>query len=224
MSFHRQMTGKDEIILRRAAQEVQQGQTINLGIGLPTMLPIFLPATIDVMFHAENGCLGMGKPVDNGTPDYPVIDAGGRACHLVSGAACFDSVLSFTIVRGGRLDLVILGAFEVAINGDLANWTIPGKSTPGMGGGMEVAQKAKRVMVLSHHLDKNGRAKLAEKCSLPLTAPGCVDTLITEQAVFRRQNGRLTLVSLHPDTTLEIATSPFDFKVPVAQKLETWRA
>ena len=223
MSFNRQITEKDEIILKRAAQEVRNGQTVNLGIGLPTLLPVFLPKGADVMFHSENGSLGTGTPVENGTPDDPVIDAGGRSCALVPGAACFDSVMSFTIVRSGKLDLVVLGAFEVAVNGDLANWMIPGKSTPGMGGGMEVAQKAKRVLVVSHHLDKNGKPKLVSKCRLPLTAPRCVETLITERAVFRRKNGHLTLTSLHPDCTQEMALKDFDFDMPVERDLEEWR-
>jgi len=222
MSFKRVMSEKDEVILKRAAREVTDGLMMNLGIGLPTMLPSFLPPDIDVMIHSENGVLGMGTPIEGGTPDDPVIDAGGRACHLAQGAACFDSAVSFTIVRGGRLDLAVLGAFEVAINGDLANWAIPGKSVPGMGGGMEVAQKAGRVMVLSHHLDKNGKPKLVEKCTLPLTAPACVETLITDQAVFRCRGGQLTLTSVHPDHVVDTVLAPLGFSVPVADKLEDW--
>ncbi|TAL31979.1 MAG: 3-oxoacid CoA-transferase subunit B [Alphaproteobacteria bacterium] len=224
MSFNRKLSEQDEIILKRAALEVSDGQTVNLGIGLPTLLPVYLPKGVRVMFHSENGFLGMGKPVPGGTPDDNVIDAGGRSCQLVPGASCFDSVLSFTIVRSGRLDLVVLGAFEVSSAGDLANWMIPGKLTPGMGGGMEIAQKAKRVMIVTSHMDKQGRPKIVKKCSLPLTAPGCVDTLVTERAVFRRRDGRLMLSSINPGHTLKSALEGLDFDVPVQDGLEAWAA
>lgn len=222
MSFHRKLSDIDETILKRAAQEVLNGQTVNLGIGMPTMLPVFLPDDKQVLFHAENGFIGMGQPIEGGTPDHHVIDAGGRACELVNGAACFDSVTSFCLIRSGRLDLAILGAFEVGLNGDLANWIIPGKLTPGMGGGMELAQKAKRVIVVSHHADKKGRSKLKQECTLPLTAPKCVDMLITERAVFAKQDGVLTLTSIHPDYDQTSALDGIDFAVPVAKQLQEW--
>lgn len=224
MSFKRQMSPIDEIILKRAALEVKPGAVMNLGIGLPTMLPAFLPPDLDVMIHSENGILGMGTSVEGGTPDDPVIDAGGRSCQLAPGAACFDSVTSFSIVRGGKLDLVVLGAFEVGMNGDLANWSIPGKLTPGWGGGMEVAQKARHVLVLSHHCDKNGKPKLAKACTLPLTAPACVDTLITERAVFRRKDGIMTLVEVQAPYSIEDVLGSFDFDVPVALEKEAMAA
>lgn len=193
-------TREERIIARRAAAELRSGMVVNLGIGLPTRIPGVLPPGVDIAFHSENGFVGMGAPVPGGTPDDDVIDAGGQACSLVPGAACFDSLLSFAIVRGGNLDVAVLGAFEVSVTGDLANWMIPGKLTPGMGGGMELAQKARRVVVVSRHLDRRGRCKVVERCSLPLTAPRCVDTLITERAVLRRaEDGRLALVSVHPD-------------------------
>jgi 3-oxoacid CoA-transferase B subunit len=220
----RKLSEQDEIILKRAALEVPDGETVNLGIGLPTLLPVYLPAGVRVMFHSENGFLGMGKPIPGGTPDDNIIDAGGRACALVPGAACFDSVMSFTIVRGGRLGLVVLGAFEVSSAGDLANWTIPGKSTPGMGGGMEIAQKAKRVMVVTSHFDKQGKPKFVKQCSLPLTAPSCVDTLVTERAVFRRRDGRMVLSSVNPGHTQKSALEGLDFDVPVQSELEAWAA
>lgn len=212
----------EEIIVRRAARELRSGMVVNLGIGMPTRIPAVMPDDVDVLFHSENGFVGMGAPVPGGTPDHDVIDAGGRACHLVPGAACFDSVMSFAIVRGGNLDLAILGAFEVSVQGDLANWMIPGKLTPGMGGAMELAQKANRVIVVSRHTDKRGRGKLVQSCSLPLTARACVDTLITEQAVFRRRNKRLALVSVHPSTTPQRALSVIEAEVQVADPLEAW--
>ncbi len=222
MSFDRPLSPADEIIVRRAVRELRTGMTVNLGIGMPTYLPRFLDPGTDVVFHSENGFTGMGPPLENGTPDHEVIDAGGRACTLVPGAACFDSLLSFAIVRGGNLDLAVLGAFEVSVTGDLANWKIPGKLTPGMGGGMELAQKANHLLVLSHHRDKKGRAKLRAQCDLPLTARACVDTLITERAVFRRRLGRLRLVSVHPDHSPGSALEGVEAGVEVEDSLTPW--
>lgn len=218
----RELTALETTVLKRAAREIQHGMVVNLGIGLPQFLPEHLPAGTDVTFHSENGFVGMGEGNPEGTPDSDVIDAGGRACRIVTGAAFFDSLTSFAIVRGGNLDLAVLGAFEVSVNGDLANWKIPGKLTPGMGGGMELAQKANHVLVISHHLDKHGRGKLVPKCSLPLTAPGCVGTLVTERAVFRRVDGRMKLTSIHPDFDHKSALEGIDADVPTAEKLEPW--
>lgn len=216
------MNRQESIIARRAARELASGMVVNLGIGLPTLIPAVLSPDVDVLFHSENGAVGLGAPVEGGTPDHPVIDAGGRACTLVRGAACFDSLTSFAIVRNGRLDAAVLGAFEVSVTGDLANWMIPGKLTPGMGGAMELAQKARRVIVVSRHVDRKGRGKLVERCSLPLTAVGCVDLLITDQAVFRRFEGRLRLVSVHPDSSVESVLQPLSVVVDVVEPLEPW--
>lgn len=212
----------EEIILRRAAQEIEDGMLVNLGIGLPTQLPGFLPAGLEVHFHSENGFVGMGSPLADGTPDHHVVDAGGRAVTLRPGAACFDSVLSFGLIRGQHLDLAVLGAFQVAVNGDLANWKIPGKLTPGMGGAMELAQKARKVVVLSRHSDKLGRSKLVAHCDLPLTAAGCVDTLITERAVFRRRGEKLQLSSVHPTETPDSVLQSIDADIAMDSSLEPW--
>ena len=216
------MTPEERIIVERAAGELSPGMTVNLGIGLPTYIPQVLPEDHGVLFHSENGFVGMGPPVDGETPDYHIIDAGGRACSLVRGAACFDSVMSFAIIRGGRLDAAVLGAFEVSVSGDLANWMIPGKLTPGMGGGMELAQKAKRVIVVSRHLDKRGRGKLVDTCTLPLTAGHCVDTLITERALFRKKGGQMVLSGLAPSVTIEMALEGVPECVDIAPELEKW--
>lgn len=222
MSFHRLLDAEDEAILRRAARELRPGTVVNLGIGLPTSLPRFLPPGLDVVFHSENGAVGLGEPLPGGTPDHDVIDAGGRAFTLVPGAACFDSALSFALVRGGRLDLAVLGAFEVSVSGDLANWKVPGRLTPGMGGGMELARKARRVLVLARHLDPRGRSRLVSRCSLPLTAPACVDALITGRAVFRMREGRLRLASAHPDHGVEGALRGLPPEVEPLPTLEPW--
>ncbi|KSV75986.1 hypothetical protein N185_16190 [Sinorhizobium sp. GW3] len=171
-------------MLVRAAREMEDGQTVNLGIGLPTKVPAYLDPAITVCIHSENGIAGMGAKAPAGREDRNLIDAGGTYVMALPGAAYFDSSVSFGLIRGGHLDLTILGAFEVASNGDLANWAIPGKYTPGMGGAMELAQKARRVVVLTTHADKNGRSKLVESCTLPLTALGCVDRIITDLAVI----------------------------------------
>lgn len=214
---------EERVIVERAAQELQSGMLVNLGIGLPTMIPSVLPANMQVTFHSENGFVGMGAPLPDETPDYDVIDAGGTACQLLPGAACFDSLLSFALVRGGHLDLAILGAFEVDMAGNLANWMIPGRLTPGMGGAMELAQKARRVLVVSRHVDKRDRGKLVERCTLPLTARACVDTLITERAVFRLRDARMTLTSVHPSSSVTAALEPLGCDVPVATTLEPWQ-
>lgn len=209
-------------LLHRAGQEVRHGMVANLGIGLPQYLPAHIPAGRDVTFHAENGFVGMGEGDPVGTPDSDIIDAGGLACSVVPGAAFFDSLMSFGIVRGGNLDLAVLGAFEVGVNGDLANWKIPGRLTPGMGGGMELAQKANHVLAIGHHVDKRGRCKLVRRVQLPLTAPECVDTFITDRAVFRRREDKLTLSSVHPDHTMADVLACIDFDVPVADAMEPW--
>lgn len=216
------MDPQEEVIIRRAALEFRSGMVVNLGIGIPTMIPAVLPAELDVVFHSENGFVGMGAPDPDGTRDSDVIDAGGRAVTLQKGAACFDSAVSFAIVRGGNLDLAVLGAFEVSLAGDLANWMIPGKLTPGMGGGMELAQKARKVLVVSRHLDKKGRGKLVKECRLPLTARGCVDVLITERAVLRRIDGTMTVVSIHPDHNIDSVLEGLEAHPPVAEHLEPW--
>lgn len=223
------MKPEQETIVRKAAAELtaraearEQGILVNLGIGMPTLIPSVLPEDAPIEFHSENGFTGMGSPLEGGTPDNDIIDAGGRAVTLRKGAAAFDSLLSFSIVRGGKLDFAVLGAFEVAMNGDLANWMIPGKLTPGMGGGMELAQKAREVIVVSSHLDKYGRGKLTEQCQLPLTARGCVDTLITERALFRRLDGRMTLTALPPGMSENSAREGMPESLQTASEMEQW--
>jgi len=176
-------SAKDRM-LARAAREIKNGMVVNLGIGLPTKVVDHLPAQISVCLHTENGMTGVGQLLSTPDADRNLIDAGGTYISSVPGSAYFDSATSFAIVRSGRLDLTMLGAFEIGANGDLANWKIPGKFSPGVGGGIELAQKAKRVVVLTTHLDRAGNPKLKANCSLPLTAKNCVARVFTDMAVI----------------------------------------
>jgi 3-oxoacid CoA-transferase B subunit len=171
-------------IAARAAREVKPGQVINLGIGIPTLIPDHLPASSDVFIQSENGILGIGPRCRGGAEDPNLIDAGGNYVTLAPGASFFDSAMSFALIRGGRVDISFLGTLEVSAGGDLANWIIPGKMAPGIGGGMELAQKARRVIVTTSHTTRDGRPKILADCTLPLTAKGCVKTIITELAVI----------------------------------------
>ena len=175
---------KTERILRRAAKEIEPGFVINLGIGLPALVPDYLPDDFDGMIHSENGILGCGPTAKRAQARPSLIDSAGHYITLRTGSSCFDSAVSFSMIRRGRIDLCMLGAFEVDELGNLANWKIPGKLSPGIGGAMELSQKAKRLIVLSTHTDKHGRPKILERCRLPLTAPACVNRIITDEAVM----------------------------------------
>lgn len=192
-----------EKIAARAAREIRTGQVINLGIGIPTMILDYLPPGVEPLVQAENGLLGIGPRCRNGDEDRNLIDAGANYVTLTPGAACFDSALSFALIRGGRVDISFLGTLEVAANGDLANWIVPGKMAPGIGGGMELAQKARRVVVTTSHTTRDGQPKILERCTLPLTAPGCVRTIITELAVIDVTPQGLMLRELAAETDLE---------------------
>jgi 3-oxoacid CoA-transferase subunit B len=171
-------------MVARAAREIAPGMVVNLGIGLPTKVVNHLPADFPVCLHTENGLSGIGPTLPPEEADRNLIDAGGAYVSTVPGSAFFDSATSFAMVRSGRLDLTMLGAFEVSATGDLANWKIPGKFSPGVGGGIELAQKARRVVVLTTHTDRAGNPKLKETCSLPLTARACVARIFTDMAVI----------------------------------------
>jgi 3-oxoacid CoA-transferase B subunit len=183
MGFWKAMSYKEKIA-RRASKEIDAGQVVNLGIGIPTLIPDYLPEDKHVLIQSENGILGMGLRCKRGTEHRNLIDAGGNYTTTQPGASFFDSSLSFALIRGGRLDLAFLGALEISETGDLANWIIPGKYAPGIGGGMELAQKAKRLIVTTSHTTRNGKSKILKKCTLPLTAKACVNTIITELAVI----------------------------------------
>ncbi|MHA7879672.1 MAG: 3-oxoacid CoA-transferase subunit B [Saccharospirillum sp.] len=173
-----------ERILSRAVQEITPGSIVNLGIGLPTQVMHYLPDDFDVQIHSENGILGAWKQAEPEAMDPFLIDAAGAYVSLREGASLFDSAVSFAMIRRARLDLTMIGAFEVDAQGNLANWKIPGKFSPGIGGAMELAQKTRRIVVLTTHTDKHGNPKILKDCRLPLTAKGCVNRIISDLAVM----------------------------------------
>ncbi|ERI09017.1 3-oxoacid CoA-transferase subunit B [Aneurinibacillus aneurinilyticus] len=196
------------LIARRAAKEIKPGMLVNLGIGIPTLVADYIPQEWDVMFHAENGILGTGPSPEKGKEDENLCNAGGFPITLAPGASYFDSTVAFGMIRRGYLDITILGALEVSEKGDLANWIVPGKRVPGMGGAIELAQKAKKVIVLMNHTNKAGEPKILRKCTLPLTAPECVDMIITERAVIEVVSGELHLREvLYPYTVEQVVES-----------------
>src|ERR1700761_7933723 len=185
------------LIARRVALELRPGNLVNLGIGIPTLVANYLPAGINVFFQSENGLIGTGPIPEAGMAHPTLTDAGGRPVTALPGASTFDSAMSFGLIRGGHVDLTVLGGLQVDQSGRLANWMIPGKMVPGMGGAMDLVTGAKRVVVAMQHAAK-GASKFVKKCTLPITSTRPVDLVVTELAVIAFPNGRATLLETAP--------------------------
>lgn len=207
-----------EFIVKRVAKELEDGDVVNLGIGMPTMVANYVPEGLNVSFQSENGFIGLGPVPEEGKEDAHIVNAGGQPVTILPGGVFFDSATSFGIIRGGHVDITVLGALQVAQNGDLANWMIPGKMVPGMGGAMDLVTGAKKVIVAMEHTIK-GNHKILKECKLPLTAAGKVDMIITEMGVMKVTDKGLVLAEINPEFTVEQVQEATEAKLIVAEDL-----
>ena len=202
------------VIARRIAQELSEGMLVNLGIGIPTLVAKYVPENIHVFFQSENGLIGTGAPPEEGMMHPTLTDAGGRPVTALPGASTFDSAMSFGLIRGGHVDLTVLGGLQVDQKGYLANWMIPGKMVPGMGGAMDLVTGAKRVIVAMQHTAK-GAMKIVKKCLLPVTSLRPIDMVVTEMAVIAFRDGRATLVETAPGVSAAQVVAATDAELAV---------
>ena len=207
------------IIARRIAQELRSGMLVNLGIGIPTQVANYIPPGISVFFQSENGLIGTGPVPEEGLAQPRLTDAGGRPVSALPGACAFDSAMSFGLIRGGHLDMTVLGGLQVDESGHLANWMIPGKMVPGMGGALDLVSGAKRVVVAMQHTAK-GKSKIVKQCSLPLTSMRTVDLVVTELAVIGFPGGRATLLETAPGVKVDQVVAATDAKLAIPPQVQ----
>jgi 3-oxoacid CoA-transferase subunit B len=214
------MPWTNEEMCQIAAHELHDGFYVNLGIGMPTQVANYVPKTVNITLQSENGLLGLGPFPTEEEVDADLINAGKQTVTALPGASFFDNAASFGMIRGGHIDLSILGALEVAVNGDLANWMVPGKMVKGMGGAMDLVAGVKRVVVLMTHTTKTGAPKILKKCSLPLTGKKVVDRIITELAVFDITENGMVLMNHAPDTSIDDIKQKTEAKFTVSPDLK----
>jgi acetate CoA/acetoacetate CoA-transferase beta subunit len=210
------------IIAKRIAQELRSGMLVNLGIGIPTMVANYVPSEVKVFFQSENGLIGTGPIPEQGMGHRLLTDAGGRPVTALPGACTFDSAMSFGLIRGGHVDITVLGALQVDERGLLANWMIPGKMVPGMGGAMDLVTGAKRVIIAMQHTAK-GKPKIVSKCTLPLTSARPVDLVVSELAVIEFAGDRATLRETGPGVSVEQVIAATEAKLTIADKVSEMR-
>jgi len=208
------------IIARRIARELREGMLVNLGIGIPTLVASHVPQGTNVFFQSENGLIGTGPVLEDGLVQSRLTDAGGRPVSAIPGASTFDSAMSFGLIRGGHVDLTVLGALQVDERGLLANWMIPGKMVPGMGGAMDLVTGAKRVIIAMQHTAK-GKSKIVPRCTLPLTSSRPVDMVVTELAVIAFPSGQATLLETAPGVSVEDVRAATEARLVVGANVTT---
>lgn len=212
-----------QIIVRRVAKELKNGDLVNLGIGLPTLVADYIPSDINVILQSENGMIGMGHLVD-GEHDRNLTNAGGRTVTILPHGSCFDSAFSFALIRGGHVDVTVLGTLEVDQHGNIANYMIPGKMVPGMGGAMDLVTGSKKVIVVTTHTDKFGNSKILKQCSLPLTGMKCCDLIVTELAVMEVTTDGLKLLEIADNTTVDDVIAKTEAPLILAKQIGTFSA
>ena len=212
-----------ELIALRVSQELRRGMVVNLGIGVPTLVPSHLPEDHGVLFQSENGILGLAGIDASGAFDPEVINAGGQPITLVPGASFFDSALSFAMIRGGHVDVSVLGGLQVASNGDLANWMVPERGGGSMGGAMDLASGAKRLIVAMDHVTREGTSRLLERCTYPLTAQACTDLVVTNLAVIEVTSTGFLLREVAPGVSVEQVVAATDAPLSIAPDVREMR-